>query len=183
MKSATIALLITFASSVAPAFAQYPYAHSWDQFRQNRKASPRAPLTPEEAQTRRIKLQIAEKKTAILQDSMKRVAAARRKFSDDLRMNSGSDFRTRYQDALRTMKMAEKEINTSCQQQLAAIDDFARELNPNFDSGTANIHCTPLGSNLYVRNYVNYVGDPQPQPEPEQLKAVAGRLGAKRNSK
>jgi hypothetical protein len=183
MKSATIALLITLAGSVAPAFAQYPYAHSWDRFGQNRKAVPSAPLTPEEAQVRRIKLQIAEKKSAILQDSMKRVAAARRKFSEDLRMNTGDDFHRRYMDAMRKMKMAEKEINTSCQQQLAAIDDFARELNPNVDSGTANIHCAPLGSNLYVRNYVNYVGDPQPQPKPEELKAVAGRLGAKRNSK
>lgn len=144
-------------------------------------ALPQKPYDPQEAQSRYIRLQIAEKKAQIIKEHFAKIREMQASmYRNELQRAYSDGDRSRIPGIFAKMKAEEKKISQDCQRQIALIDDYARELNPKNDSGSANIHVHPLGSNLYVRNYVNYVPDPTPPPAVEELRAVAGKLPAKK---
>jgi hypothetical protein len=58
-----------------------------------------------------------------------------------------------------------------------ALNASIEGLNSQMEHGSGNIQLTRTGSNLYVRNYVNYAGDSAAQqPKVTELKAVAKKL-------
>jgi len=67
-----------------------------------------------------------------------------------------------------------KIVNASYQEKLNAIDDSKDNIDSQIKPGTSEIQMTPVGSNMYVKNYVNYAIDTTKQPVMKQPVVITG---------
>jgi hypothetical protein len=67
---------------------------------------------------------------------------------------------------------ATKTINAAYQEKLKAIDSSVTNVGTQIQPGTSDVQLTPTGSNLYVKNYVNYAAE---QPKPTAAKGLKAR--------
>jgi hypothetical protein len=67
-----------------------------------------------------------------------------------------------------------KIVNASYQEKLNAIDDSKDNFDSQIRPGTSEIQMTPVGSNMYVKNYVNYAIDPPKQSVLKQPLVITG---------
>jgi hypothetical protein len=72
-----------------------------------------------------------------------------------------------------------KGINACYQEKLDAIDESAANVGSQIKPGTSEVQLTPIGSNLYVKNYVNYAVEPAKPPVLKGLRAKQNSLACK----
>lgn len=72
-----------------------------------------------------------------------------------------------------------KTINFAYQEKLNAIDSSVANVGSQIKPGTSEIQLSPLGTNLYVKNYVNYAANTPKPPAVTGLKAREQSLAYK----
>jgi hypothetical protein len=72
-----------------------------------------------------------------------------------------------------------KKINATYQEKLNAIDSSVANADSQIKPGTSEIQLSPVGSNLYVKNYVNYAVDQPKAALPKGLKAREKSMACK----
>jgi hypothetical protein len=72
-----------------------------------------------------------------------------------------------------------KKIEAVYREKLNAIDSSVANVGSQIRPGTSDVQLTPVGSNLYVKNYVNYVGDKPKSPATKGLKGKEKSLAYK----